>query len=167
MNKTQEYWNILGNINDWIKYSDTKATILLTLYGVLITIIYSNSTDVLIGLNKSNWILGFSIISMIFSLISIIFSFLCINPRLKNENPNSIIYFGHIKEKFKNSDEYSIHSSNILSSDESYLKELTEQIHTNSSIAWKKFSNVTWSIRFFFGVLICLIFSILIYLASF
>ncbi len=59
MNKIQEYWNILGNINDWIKYSDTKATILLTLYGVIITIVYTNANDTLIGFNSSNWTLFF------------------------------------------------------------------------------------------------------------
>lgn len=166
MNKIQEYWNILGNINDWIKYSDTKATILLTLYGVIITIIYSNSTDVLSGITNSNWTLTFSIIVVIFSLLSIVFAFLCINPQLKNENPNSIIYFGHIQKKFQNANDYLSSSLEIIENENSYQKELAEQIHTNSRIAWKKFSNVTWSLRFFFGTLIFMLFSVLIYLTN-
>ncbi len=164
MNKNQEYWNILGNITNLIKYSDTKAAILLTLYGVIITIVYSNSADVLIALKNSNWTLGFSFASLIFSLISIVFAFLCINPRLKNENSNCIIYFGNIQKKFKTADEYSIHSTEILSDETGYQKQLAEQIHTNSTIAWKKFSNVAWSIRFFAGSLVFIVLSILSYL---
>ncbi|MCG8860079.1 Pycsar system effector family protein [Tenacibaculum finnmarkense] len=166
MNKTQEYWNILGNINDWIKYSDTKATILLTLYGVIITIVYSNSSDVLDGLNSSNWTMFFSIISIVFTIISIIFSFLCINPKLNNENPTSIIYFGHIQKKFDNPSDYLVHSKNILSNEENYITELTEQIHSNSKIAWSKFSNITIGIRFFVASLGSLILSILFYLTT-
>jgi hypothetical protein len=164
MNKIQEYWNILGNINDWIKYSDTKATILLTLYGIIITIIYSNATESLNGINNSNWTLFFSVLSIIFSALSIVFAFLCINPKLKNSNPNSIIYFGHIQEKFKNADEYYTKSSEILSNETKHQKELSEQIHSTSVIAWKKFKNISWSIRFFAGSLICMIITILTYL---
>ena len=57
MTKIEEYWKILSNTNDWIKYSDTKATILLTLYGVLLTIVYTNAEETLDALTKSNWIL--------------------------------------------------------------------------------------------------------------
>ena len=164
MDKTQEYWNILGNTNDWIKYSDTKATILLTLYGVIITIIYSNASESLNGITNSNWTIFFSTLSIILSLLSIIFAFLCINPRLNNDNPNSIIYFGHIQKKFKNAEEYSTKASEIISSENNYQKELTEQIHTNSKIAWKKFKNISWSIRFFTFSLIFMIITILTYL---
>lgn len=160
----QEYWNILGNINDWIKYSDTKATIILTLYGVIITIIYTNATDSLAGISDSNWIICFSILSAITSLLSILFAFLCINPRLKNDNPTSIIYFGHIQKKFKDAKEYAQQSSEVLENSEQHIKELSEQIHTNSNIAWKKFSNVSWSIRFFALSLALMLLSILIYL---
>lgn len=166
MNKIQEYWNILGNINDWIKYSDTKATILLTLYGVIITIVYTNANDTLIGLNSSNWILFFSILSITLSGLSILFSFLCVNPSLKNNNPESIIYFGHIQKKFKNATEYLEKSDEIIKSELKHQKELTEQIHTNSKIAWKKFSYVTWSIRFFAFALISMIITILTYLIN-
>lgn len=164
MNKIQEYWNILGNINDWIKYSDTKATILLTLYGVIITIIYSNATESLIGISNSKWIMCFSILSAISSGLSILFSFLCINPTLKNNNPSSIIYFGHIQEKFKNADEYSEKSSEIINDSDLHCKELSEKTHTNSNIAWKKFKNITWGIRFFFFSLFFMICSVLTYL---
>ncbi len=164
MEEKEEYWKILNNTNDWIKYSDTKATIILTMFGVLITIIYSNSAEVLAGIQNSNWILFFSILTGICTTLSILFAFLCINPKLTNSNPNSIIYFGHIKKKFKTSEEYSKKASKIMANSDSYRKELAEQVHTNSKIAWGKFKNVTWCVRFLFSSLSFMLVSILIYL---
>jgi hypothetical protein len=164
MDKKQEYWNILNNINEWIRYSDTKAVILLTLYGVIITIIYSNANEVLLALNSSDFIFYLAILSIILSFLSVLFSLLCVNPRLKNKNPNSVIYFGHIQEKFKTPDEYLVKSNEILDEEKDYLKELSEQVFSNSNIAWKKFSNVTWSLRFFASSIFILLGSILIYL---
>ncbi len=164
MNRIEEYWKVLSNTNEWIKYSDTKATILLTLYGVLLTIIYTNAEETLNALTKSNWILVFSILSGISSIVSVVFSFLCINPRLKNENPNSIIYFGHIQSKFNNASDYRNLANEIINDDSKYIEEISEQVFTNSNIAWKKFSNVSWSIRFFFASIIFVAFSIVIYL---
>lgn len=164
MNKIEEYWKILSNTNDWIKYSDTKATILLTLYGVLLTIVYTNAKETLDALTKSNWILFFSILSGVCSIVSVLFAFLCINPRLKNENPNSIIYFGHIQSKFNSASDYRNLANEIINDDTKYIEEISEQVYTNSNIAWKKFSNVSWSIRFFFASIIFVVFSIAIYL---
>lgn len=166
MDKKQEYWNILNNTNDWIRYSDTKAVILLTLYGVIITIIYSNANDVLLALNSSKFMLCLAILTIVLSFLSVLFSLLCVNPRLKNTNPNSIIYFGHIQEKFKTPNEYLMKSNKTLDEEKDYLRELSEQVYTNSIIAWKKFSNVTWSIRFFAVSIIILLGSMLIYLVQ-
>jgi len=42
----EELWKILLKNIEWIKFSDTKAVFLLTIYGVLLTIVYSNSGKV-------------------------------------------------------------------------------------------------------------------------
>lgn len=154
----------MNSTQEGIRYSDTKATLILTLYGVVLTIIYSNSEQVLKSLESSNYVFWFSIISIVFALLSILFAFLCINPRLKNNNAKSIIYFGHIQKKFPTYNDYHSTAEEILSKNNKYTSELAEQVHTNSIIAWNKFSNVTWCIRFLFGCLIFLIFSLFAYL---
>lgn len=166
MNKSEEYWKILQSINDWIKYSDTKATILLTLYSVIITIVYSNAEAVYNSLNSSNSILFSGVVSVVLAIVSIVFSFLCINPSLKNKNPNSIIYFGHIKAKFETHELYKTEAEEKMNDPEKYTEEISEQIHTNSKIAWQKFSNITWSIRFFFLFTLSLALSLILYLVK-
>ncbi|MEZ4949133.1 MAG: hypothetical protein R2784_07075 [Saprospiraceae bacterium] len=40
--KTENYWKILETNLDWIRYSDAKATGILTIYGLLVTIAFTN-----------------------------------------------------------------------------------------------------------------------------
>lgn len=155
--KQEEYWKILNKTNDWIKFSDTKAVVILTVYGIIITTIYSNSKEVYEFLGHSTFSVVLAIIAVALNFLSVLFSFLTINPRLKNPNPNSIIYFGHIQEGNSDYSEYYAQSQVILSDENEYEKQLAEQVFANSKIAWKKFRNVSYSIRCFFFSVVSLI----------
>ena len=162
--KREEYWKILNKTTDWIKFSDTKAVLIITVYGIIITIIYSNSKEVFDHLSNSVFSSVFAFLAVIFSFLSVLFSFLAINPKLKNQNPNSIIYFGHVQEKYKSYIEYYEQSQQILMDENEYDKQIAEQIFINSKIAWKKFKNVSYSIRCFFFAIIILILMLAEYL---
>ena len=162
----EEYWKILNKITDWIKFSDTKAVVVLTVYGIIITIIYSNSKDVYDYLSNSSFSIILSIIIGVLSFLSVLFSFLAINPRLKNPNANSIIYFGHIQEKYNNPSDYYLQSQQILTDENEYEKQISEQVFVNSKIAWKKFKNVSYSIRCFFFSILTLIIILIEYFFS-
>lgn len=164
MEPSSFYWNIILKNIEWIKFSEAKAVLILTIYGVLLTIIYSNSASVFAALNTSNWLVFFSTLSGLSSLISIIFSFLSVNPVLQNKDPNSIIYFGHIKEKFSSVKEYKKYSLDIIADDKKFISNLCDQVYQTSKIAWRKFKLVTWGIRSFALSLAFLICDILIYL---
>lgn len=166
MTKPEKYWNVLQYNVEWLKFSETKASVLLTVYGIIITIIYTNSADVFTAVENNSFIGIMSVIVSILSVISIYFAFKCINPRLKNLNPSSIIYFGHIKEKYNSFEDYFRETEMILENESDFSKQIAEQIHVNSQIAWKKFFNVTWSIRFFILSIIILLVTILKYLIS-
>lgn len=148
--KQEEYWKILDKTNDWIKFSDTKAVVILTFYGIIITAIYSNSNEVYAFLSGSIFSISIAIIAVLLSITSVLFSFLSINPRLRNLNPHSILYFGHIQENYSNYTDYFEHSRDVISNDTEYEKQIAEQIYVNSKIAWKKFKNITYSLRCFF-----------------
>jgi Family of unknown function (DUF5706) len=163
---TQELWNILTKTTDWVKYSDTKAVLLLTLHGVVLTVIYTNANSVY-EFSSSNWftiLLTFAIAGT--SLASIIYSFLVVNPRLKNNNPTSLIYFGHIQEKFKNYTDYFQSAKAVLNDKEKLDEQLAEQIHINSKVAWKKYSFIGLSFRYFFATIILFSVTLLYYFIS-
>ena len=149
MEKFNFYWSTLLKNIEWIKFSETKAVFLVTVYSVILTIIYANAKDVYNVIAQSNWLLFCSIVSALASLLSIFFCFRTLSPVLKNQNPDSIIYFGHIQEKFNSSADYFSRSSLILNDETQTTEQAAEQVFATSKIAWRKFSSVSWAIRLF------------------
>ena len=166
MEDNEKYWNILQQINDWVKYSETKASIILTVHGIIITVIYTNAGSVYEALSNSDTLFYITLAYALLCILSIFYSFRCVNPRLTNKNPKSIIYFGHIAKKFSDFQDYYSQSKTIIANPIEFEKQISEQIHVNSGIAWKKFVNVTWSLRFFIASTTLLILSVLFYLLS-
>ncbi len=143
MNK-DALWKVLERNSDWIKFSDVKAGVIITVYGIIISIIYSNATDVYVAL-KNNWLPILLFISAgCCTTVSIIFAFKCINPRLKNNKSDSNLYFGSIAKNYSKFEDYRASLKNV-----NYKEDLEEQVYTTSKIANDKFINVTWCIRFF------------------
>lgn len=160
--KTENYWNTYKEINEWIRYSDTKAGVLVAVYGVFLTIIYANAEAVYLIISSGYILVFLTILCAIFSCMSIYFSFKCLNPRLKNLNPKSVFYFGHIKQN-KTYRAYLKYSEKIFAKKENTIEQLAEQVFVNSTIAWKKFYNISIAIRFLFSSLATLILILIIY----
>jgi hypothetical protein len=160
----ERYWEILQNNIDWLRFSETKATLILTVYGILFTIAYTNAGAVFNSIKGSDLILCLIFIYGILCLTSIGYAFFCVNPALKNPNPNSIIYYGHIAEKYATYGAYKTYAQSIIDNEDKFTDQITEQIHVISNIAWKKYRYVGWSIRFFILSLVVLIITIFIYL---
>lgn len=161
--RIEHYWRTYQMINDWTKFSDTKAGIIVTVFGLFLTIIYTNSEAVYTAITASLLILILSIICCATSIISIFFAFICVNPRLKNKNTKSVFYFGHIAQN-NDFSEYRNYSKTILNNENLIEDQLSEQVYVNSTIAWKKFKNVSISIRFSFATISILVLIITIYL---
>lgn len=151
------YWEILQHNVEWLRFSETKAGLIITVYGVVFTIAYSNSVAILSSMSGSCFItygiIGYGAVS----LASIVFAFLCINPNLKNKNSDSIIYFGHITKKHKDFKEYKKYAQSILEDQDKFCDQITEQIHFLSGLAWKKFVRVTWALRLFIFSLVTMV----------
>lgn len=161
--KTEKLWNIHSSNNEWIRFSDAKAGVLITVYGVIITIVYSNADKVYSAISDNKTLSFLSIILVLLALISIALCFMTLNPSLKNDNPTSTIYFGHIKEKYADYEEYHNDVTTKIDSNE-FDKQIAEQIFVNSKIAWSKFRNVTWAIRLFSAIVLILLICLSIYL---
>jgi hypothetical protein len=152
--ENENKWTILHSVNDWIKVSDAKALGLIGAQGVFLAFAFSaliskefaGQTNCLVSLTLS--------IGLTSNFLSLLFAFLSINPRLKLRGGISPLYFGSIAENLDNSREYSQMYKERLNSESDMGVELDGQIFVNSRIAWRKFKNVTWSVRFMFISLI-------------
>lgn len=163
-NHSDRYWEILQVNIEWLRFSETKATLILTVFSIILTLVYTNAQSVFESVQKSSLILGLVFFYGLISLISISLAFWCINPVLKNKNPNSIIYFGHISKKFRNEAQYKEFAQTILDNEDAFHDQITSQIYSISKIAWKKYTFVTWSLRFFIGSIATMLIILFTYL---
>jgi Ca2+/H+ antiporter len=60
---------------EWLKFAETKATLILTIQGVLLTILYTNANELYNAILNSKLQLFCSVISAILFLLTLIFSF--------------------------------------------------------------------------------------------
>lgn len=152
----------LERVHEWIKSADQKVSIFLAFQGVVLTLLFSGifswATENLKDLSCKNLLLFIS--GTILVSYSIYKSTSAIIPRLaKDKKKKSITYFGDIA-KFDLGDFKK--AIKEMSADE-YESELTEQIHISSKIATRKHSQFRDAIFAFFGGMILLMLSFLLF----
>jgi len=162
----ERYWLILQNNVEWLRFSETKASIVLTSYGVLFTIIYTNAVAVFSSIKHPGAVRCFVVLFSLVSLASIISAFLTVRPRLKNSNPTSILYFRHIFKKYKTAADYKQAAHVILDDQDQYTSHLTEQIHSISKVANSKYVCAGIAVWAFAASLVLLVITVLIYVNS-
>jgi hypothetical protein len=162
MTKSDNYWNILNSIDDSIKFADAKAIALLSIYSILITILFTGS-GVITSFTELNVL---EIIVLVFSCLSFIIStyyaFRCLRPSFIYKSKESILFFSSISNQFESAEKYYESSYKILSDDKKLFEQLSEQVFTKSKIASGKYKQVKISFNFFIIFIIFLIISIIL-----
>ena len=122
----------LQMINDWVRFCDSKAGILLALQGIILTIIFTVTSRPDSGWNPA--FILFIIGNMIFS-VSIIIGINTILPILEVGQPNSKIFFGHISS-YENPKKY---IQEVNQPSYNFEEDVLTQIWANSRVAWRKY----------------------------
>jgi hypothetical protein len=151
--RTDLAFKVLDNVQNLIKFADTKINVLLVISGVTTTFVLTNFQ----GLYSQGIIpktcLGLFFIAF---LVFVILSVLTISPRSDKHSRESLpktIYFGHIAKRVEAKD----FIDDYLKLDEkTFMNDLLYQIFENSKIADKKF-------EFYKKSLIALNFQILLF----
>lgn len=160
----------LEMINQWINNLDSKSSIVLGLVGIIITIIFTNTSfvdDIIRIISRISKHMIFSdILYIIFFIISII---LCLygiwslikvlvpTIRIKNVKIKSYLFFGSIAQ-YSNYKEYK--DKYLKANDDDIIDDLLNQIYQNSIICNKKYINFTNGLKYF---LLGLLSSLVIY----
>lgn len=167
-------WRTYNSINDWIKFSDSKATALLAINGVILSIIFSNLPKVWIlvqgDILKVTLVLTGILITIYFIFATILFSISCLYPKMdkKYRNGLNLLYYKDIAENFNSSDEYLKSSEKMFNNDLELKNQIAKEIFENSTIANNKYKKVKSAIysfgiaitSTFLSILIILIFDI-------
>ena len=163
----------LEMINTWISNIDTKVSFALALAGVLIGIIFEegfpNALQRICEVSKLAELSGGEIIASILVCLLYIVSFwsivsfmLAIIARVKNlNNAPSIFFFGSVgKMNFQN---YTEKVSQMT--EDQIIRDLEEQIHTNSKICSQKAKWYNIGIKFLMAMIvlwfICMVFRLI------
>jgi hypothetical protein len=156
--KYEQYWHILKNNQEMIRFSEVKAGIVISVYGVLFSVLLNSVTLIKEKvMDGPGYLLVFLVIFIAVTLMSLYYAFKCFRPRFENKNPTSVIYFGDIVSDFTEYKLYHTYLEKIVVDDNEMSVQLAEQIHTNSSIATKKFQAVSMSIKLLFADIFLLI----------
>src|SRR5687767_8433933 len=100
--RTEDAWTAFDQINQWIRFADAKASVLLAsscvVGGILLSRSPSPDLDILTRTRGVLWGVG-----MIAVALSALFSLLALQPRLriKRSEPNSLLYFDHVARRYK------------------------------------------------------------------
>ena len=162
---TKELWNILTKTTDSVRYSDSKAASLLTVHGVIITVIYTNATIVYTYVTSCWMTMFLGFLTAISILASVVISFMVVSPYLVKNITPSLMYFGDIQANFKNHQDYYQALKATFSDSDKIDEQLAQQIHVNSIIAWRKFTLVGRSIQFFYVSLFLLLVNLVVCLS--
>lgn len=163
-NKTENFWRILHINQEMSRYSDTKATAVLSVCGILITLAFSN-TQAIFTSELNPWVLSVMILLPgITALMSIYHAFRSIHPRIIYQKETSFLFFGSIVREFKDAEHYYQALKDELDTERSILDDLAHQIYINAGLAQKKFRDVRYSIFYFAGTIVILLFEFIGYL---
>lgn len=94
------YWGSINYVADLIKASEIKAGLILTFYGVLLNLIYSNSETVIDKIGNQ---IEFYIISGLWFCciaVSVYHSVRCFMPRIEDKYDKNVFFFGDVISKF-------------------------------------------------------------------
>ena len=159
--KIENLWKIYQTVNEWIRFSDTKAGLILATDGVLISVIFSGLKDRLFLINKNRLLSALIILGIISIVLSIYYSVLSLFPNLspnhftqkklinrEESKSGYLIFFGDIVEGFSNFKAYKEAVDRKFQHDETIVLQLSRQIFVNSKIADKKFKRVKNSLLY-------------------
>lgn len=134
--KTDLAFKLLDNVQNLIKFADTKINVLLVISGVTTTFVLTNFQEIYEQCLLSKIVLGFFFLSF---LVFLLFSILTVAPRPDRHTGNSVsktIYFRHIAKRVEGKD----FVDDFKKLEEgSFQSDLLYQVYENSKIADNKF----------------------------
>lgn len=164
--KTENYWRILQNTLDMSRHADSKATAVLSICGILVSIGFTN-TEALFNSSIHAWVLGVMILLPgLTIMISVYYSFRSIHPRIIPNKTISYLFFGSIARDFKDAAHYYRALQDEMDTEHGIKDDLAQQIYINAQLANQKFKDVMLSIRYFAITIAVLLLEFIVYLMT-
>lgn len=159
MNDQEEnLWEIHKLACEWVRFADSKASIILTAQGVMASFTVPEIMPHAHDFVQHSAIAIPILLSALCALVSCYFGIRAITPRLKVGAPNSNIYFGHIAMKHSTATSFHGDILGMVADTNNIQAELSSQIWANCKVAWRKYNDTWWAVRTLsFALLLALI----------
>lgn len=134
-------WKIYENTSEWIRFADTKASIIIGINAILAGFIASNISAIRSYLIGSPSLVVLTILAVISGVASVYFAIKCLSPTLDVGEPTSLIYFAHIALGFDSAKKYSQQLHDCINDQHRFYDHISSEIWANSKIGWKKYKS--------------------------
>ena len=145
----ESLWRVYTSTNEWIRFSDAKAGIVLATEGVVVGVVYSNISSLRDIVVHHPAFFYFLLACSISGAVSFYFSVRCLLPTVSVGDLTSVLFFGQIARHYKDPSSYENAAKDLLSDSSHIRAQLSQQVWANSKIAAKKFALVNRAISYF------------------
>lgn len=139
-------WRVYDTINEWIRFSDTKAGAVLAVNGVIVATFFTDIGGFKDYLCNHPLLVYPLILGILTELASIYFALCCLSPTLKTNDPTSLIYFAQIAQAFETPQDFEEKATAAFDDGTQSTTQIAQQVWANSHVAWKKCRAVNKSI---------------------
>lgn len=165
MNEQEEHlWEIHKLACEWVRFADSKASIILTAQGVMASFTLPAIMPYAHAFVEQKAILIPMTLSALCALVSCFFGIRAIIPRLNVGAPQSNIFFGHVAKKHPIVVTFGPEVMAMVADTNSVQAELSMQIWANCKVAWRKYNDTWWAVS---ALSIALLFAIIAAAANF
>ncbi len=144
--KIETLWKTYEAISDLIKFADTKATAILAVDGIILSLYFGNTEIINKVISQNLGGLGIFIAALASLLISLAFSASCIIPRLLSDG-KCLLFFCDINKSFLSPEAYKKEIEKVKRKE--IESQISKQIWQISKIATKKYRGVKYALVFF------------------
>jgi hypothetical protein len=152
--KVDEAWRVLGQVNDWIRFADTKAGAVVAASGVLGGLLVKSAPSRNDFRTHTTYAVLLSL-ALASVAVGMLLALRVLTPKLRSGEPRSLVYFSHVAKKYPRTPSDFVERFKSMADDENQLAiQVLDQVWANSCVAYRKYRMVTWAIWFFRAALV-------------
>lgn len=149
MKENNDYFQVLNTVNSWIFNCDTKVSIILATYGVMITALLSSDFSSVIVKIIEQCIKCHTVCNIIYLMIFVgalvifgygLYKLICVLLPKIDLTRKSIMFFGSVAT-FKSFEDYIKEANTYIGNDAKAQEDILFQIYVASNICSQKFKN--------------------------
>jgi hypothetical protein len=149
-------WRTFENLNQWVRFSDAKAAVLLAANGAITGALVSFVTGSKTALLQNPWNILWLLAVVALTLHSACNALGSLMPQLRirrrkkeppsSEESSSLVFFGDIADRFPSAAQFHEAVTEALANPDEGVAEICHQVWANSKVAAVKYRRVTNSV---------------------